>query len=318
MVMSARPSAPRFEHHTDASPLLGVGGATSRLSWWVAEAGAGYRQTAYEIEITRDGGSARLPRREQRAGAGAVAGRAARLTGQRRRARQGRPPRRMEGAARLHRREPSPARRHTPSARPASTGSRRHRSPRLWLCRSRGVTVPRPSRCSDRRLLRLHLWGPGLLERRLGRDDGTKHVGRPAVVRGCRPPRRRPCRPHAPLLRVDRLDVATARARGLRGHRLDQRRHQPAQRLRRSPAAYDRRLFWRDVPRRARQRTPGRTARHGVPPAVVRPAPGRVRRRRQLCRRDRAARTRAGEARRPDWVLLAQAADPPATRRSSP
>jgi alpha-L-rhamnosidase len=59
MAMSAAPSAPRFEHHTDASPVLGVGSATPRLSWWVAEADAGYRQTAYEIEIARDGASSR-------------------------------------------------------------------------------------------------------------------------------------------------------------------------------------------------------------------------------------------------------------------
>lgn len=55
MAMPAAPSRPRFEHHTDESPVLGVGVAAPRLSWTVPDADSGYRQTAYEVEITRGG-----------------------------------------------------------------------------------------------------------------------------------------------------------------------------------------------------------------------------------------------------------------------
>lgn len=55
MVVAAAPRAPRFEHHTDASPVLGVGTSTPRLSWTVPQADEGYEQTAYEVEISRDG-----------------------------------------------------------------------------------------------------------------------------------------------------------------------------------------------------------------------------------------------------------------------
>lgn len=53
MVVAAAPSAPRIEHFTDASPVRGIGTGAPRLSWVVVEADAGYRQTAYEIEIVR-------------------------------------------------------------------------------------------------------------------------------------------------------------------------------------------------------------------------------------------------------------------------
>ena len=53
----ASPSAPRFEHRTDTGPVLGLGTPTPRLSWTVSHAPAGWEQTAYEIEITRDRGS---------------------------------------------------------------------------------------------------------------------------------------------------------------------------------------------------------------------------------------------------------------------
>src|SRR5690242_20703735 len=46
----AAPSSIRFEHRTDATPVLGT--ATPRLSWQVATAPADYVQTAYEVEIT--------------------------------------------------------------------------------------------------------------------------------------------------------------------------------------------------------------------------------------------------------------------------
>src|SRR4051794_23092456 len=56
VVMAIPPNPVRFEHHT-ASPVLGVGAAAPRLSWYVPEADAAYRQTSYEIEITRGQGT---------------------------------------------------------------------------------------------------------------------------------------------------------------------------------------------------------------------------------------------------------------------
>ena len=41
----AAPSSPRFEHRTDAGPVLGIGTATPRLSWQVPTAADGYEQT---------------------------------------------------------------------------------------------------------------------------------------------------------------------------------------------------------------------------------------------------------------------------------
>ncbi|MFJ2235139.1 family 78 glycoside hydrolase catalytic domain [Streptomyces sp. NPDC087859] len=55
MVVAAAPCAPRFEHFTDPSPIRGVGTDSPRLSWSVLHADAGYRQTAYEIDILRGG-----------------------------------------------------------------------------------------------------------------------------------------------------------------------------------------------------------------------------------------------------------------------
>jgi len=46
------PSSPRFEHHREA---LGIGESTPRLSWKTV-AGPGWRQSAYEIETTRESG----------------------------------------------------------------------------------------------------------------------------------------------------------------------------------------------------------------------------------------------------------------------
>ncbi|WP_262402179.1 family 78 glycoside hydrolase catalytic domain [Actinomadura sp. CNU-125] len=59
MVVAVAPSAPRFEHRTDASPVLGVNDSAPRLSWTVPEAAPSYEQTSYEVEITRDGRSDR-------------------------------------------------------------------------------------------------------------------------------------------------------------------------------------------------------------------------------------------------------------------
>jgi alpha-L-rhamnosidase len=53
MAFAAAPTAPRFEHRTDADPVLGLGTPRPRLSWSVPAAETGYEQTAYEIELTR-------------------------------------------------------------------------------------------------------------------------------------------------------------------------------------------------------------------------------------------------------------------------
>ncbi|TCC36395.1 glycoside hydrolase family 78 protein [Kribbella speibonae] len=55
MAMAAAPGPPRFEHHTDASPALGLGTGAPRLSWTIPDAEPDYQQTAYEVEITRRG-----------------------------------------------------------------------------------------------------------------------------------------------------------------------------------------------------------------------------------------------------------------------
>ncbi|MEV0796824.1 family 78 glycoside hydrolase catalytic domain [Kribbella sp. NPDC050281] len=48
----AAPAFLRFEHRTDAGPVVGIGTATPRLSWQIPTADAEYAQTAYEVEIT--------------------------------------------------------------------------------------------------------------------------------------------------------------------------------------------------------------------------------------------------------------------------
>jgi alpha-L-rhamnosidase len=54
--MSAAPSAPRVEHRTDSGPVLGIGTAAPRLSWVVERADHDWRQTRYEVEVTRSRG----------------------------------------------------------------------------------------------------------------------------------------------------------------------------------------------------------------------------------------------------------------------
>jgi alpha-L-rhamnosidase len=44
-----------FEHRTDYGPVLGIATPQPRLSWVVEHAESGWRQTAYEVEITRGG-----------------------------------------------------------------------------------------------------------------------------------------------------------------------------------------------------------------------------------------------------------------------
>ncbi|MCS7475273.1 family 78 glycoside hydrolase catalytic domain [Umezawaea endophytica] len=54
---AAPPTGLRFEHHP--GPALGVGHARPRLSWYLPEAEPGFRQRAYEVELTRGTGDAR-------------------------------------------------------------------------------------------------------------------------------------------------------------------------------------------------------------------------------------------------------------------
>lgn len=50
------PTAPRFEHRTDAGSVLGISTPTPRISWYVSNASPGYEQTAAQVEVTREGG----------------------------------------------------------------------------------------------------------------------------------------------------------------------------------------------------------------------------------------------------------------------
>ncbi|MEV6288548.1 family 78 glycoside hydrolase catalytic domain [Kribbella sp. NPDC051770] len=53
MSRSAAPTHLRFDHHTGAGPVLGIGTGAPRLSWQVPSADADWAQTAYELEIVR-------------------------------------------------------------------------------------------------------------------------------------------------------------------------------------------------------------------------------------------------------------------------
>ena len=55
MVFAAAPAPPRFDHHTDPGPLLGIGAARPRLTWTVPSAADGYCQTSYELQTSRGG-----------------------------------------------------------------------------------------------------------------------------------------------------------------------------------------------------------------------------------------------------------------------
>src|SRR5262245_57647752 len=57
MPHAAAPTTPRFEHRTDPGPVLAVPTPSPRLSWYLPEAEPGFRATAYEIEVARDGGA---------------------------------------------------------------------------------------------------------------------------------------------------------------------------------------------------------------------------------------------------------------------
>ena len=47
----AAPTALRFDHHP--GPVLGIGSPSPRLSWAIPDAPDGWRQTRYEVEVTR-------------------------------------------------------------------------------------------------------------------------------------------------------------------------------------------------------------------------------------------------------------------------
>ncbi len=64
MPHATAPTAPRFEHRTDDSPVLGIGTASPRISWYVPEAAPGFRQRAYELEVTRSTGESQVFRVE--------------------------------------------------------------------------------------------------------------------------------------------------------------------------------------------------------------------------------------------------------------
>ncbi len=49
------PTAVRFENHTAAPRLLGIGDAEPRISWQVPSAPERWSQSHYELEIDRDG-----------------------------------------------------------------------------------------------------------------------------------------------------------------------------------------------------------------------------------------------------------------------
>jgi len=60
MSPAAAPAGVRFEHHTDHGPVLGIGTPTPRLSWYVPTAPEGFRQSAYQVEISRTPGPVEL------------------------------------------------------------------------------------------------------------------------------------------------------------------------------------------------------------------------------------------------------------------
>ena len=55
MFRAAAPTDIRFEHRTGEDPVLGIGTTTPRLSWRIPQADPDFRQTAYQMEVARDG-----------------------------------------------------------------------------------------------------------------------------------------------------------------------------------------------------------------------------------------------------------------------
>jgi len=60
MSPAAAPAGVRFEHHTDDGPVLGIDSPAPRLSWYLPTAPEGFRQSAYQVEITRTRGPVEL------------------------------------------------------------------------------------------------------------------------------------------------------------------------------------------------------------------------------------------------------------------
>ena len=54
------PAGVRFEHRTDDGAVLGIGTPAPRLSWHLPAAPDGFRQHAYQIEISRSAGPVEL------------------------------------------------------------------------------------------------------------------------------------------------------------------------------------------------------------------------------------------------------------------
>ncbi|MEU8615217.1 hypothetical protein AB0C29_45250, partial [Actinoplanes sp. NPDC048791] len=60
MSPAAAPAGIRFEHHTADGPVLGIGTPAPRLSWYVPTAPDDFRQSAYQVEISRARGPVEL------------------------------------------------------------------------------------------------------------------------------------------------------------------------------------------------------------------------------------------------------------------
>jgi alpha-L-rhamnosidase len=60
MSPAAAPAGVRFEHHTGPGPVLGIGTPAPRLSWYVPTAPDDFRQSAYQVEISRARGPVEL------------------------------------------------------------------------------------------------------------------------------------------------------------------------------------------------------------------------------------------------------------------
>ncbi|MFI7544001.1 family 78 glycoside hydrolase catalytic domain [Actinoplanes sp. NPDC049599] len=60
MPPAAAPVGVRFEHHTGDGPVLGIGSPAPRLSWHLPAAPDAYRQSAYQVEVTRGRGPVEL------------------------------------------------------------------------------------------------------------------------------------------------------------------------------------------------------------------------------------------------------------------
>jgi len=60
MSPASAPAGVRFEHRTDDGAVLGIGTPAPRLSWYLPDAPDGFRQHAYQVEISRSAGPVEL------------------------------------------------------------------------------------------------------------------------------------------------------------------------------------------------------------------------------------------------------------------